>query len=99
MCLTISAVFLNCCSAYDDQAKSQGHFNIQYNIPATYDILKGCSQYVNPVTWAQIGQQVYFQEVSDLTFKALKACILCDFTAYIDNLVQQPGELFTYMLG
>lgn len=31
-------VFLNWSSAYDDQAKSQTHVNIQYNIPIPPDI-------------------------------------------------------------
>lgn len=55
-----SVVFLNWRSAYDDQAKSQAHINIQHNLPVTHDEFMGRGKYVNPVTQAQIAQQAYF---------------------------------------
>lgn len=44
----VPAVFLNWCSAYDDQAEAQAHINIQYNLPIPHDMLIGNRQYVNP---------------------------------------------------
>ena len=67
---------LNWCSAYDDQVESQTCINIQLNLPVTRDMLTGCRQYVNPITQAQTEQQTYFQQVSDLAFKALKICMI-----------------------
>lgn len=64
-------VFLNWHSTY--QTDSQAHINIQYNLLVTHGMLTGCGQYVNPITQTQTGQQDYFQPVSNLAFKALKA--------------------------
>lgn len=48
-----------------------------YNIIFLYllALLAGHRQYVKPISQAQLGLQANFQQVSNLSFKALKACI------------------------
>lgn len=60
-------------SAYDDQAKAQAHLNLHYGFDITLDMLTGHGQCIDLVSQSTIGQYAYFQQVSDLTFKALKA--------------------------
>ena len=51
-------------------------------------MLTGHGAYINPVTPASIRLHAYFNQVVDLAFKALKACIPLDPSSYFLNLVQ-----------
>lgn len=57
-------------------------------------MLTGHRVYINPVTQATICQRAYFNQVVDLSFKALRACSPRDLSAYFHNLVQQSGLCF-----
>lgn len=82
------AVFLNWHSAYDEHAETPAHVHIRNGIPVTLDMLMGRGNYTDPVAQSMVGVYAYFHQVSNLAFKALKACVPRDPLAYFCDLVQ-----------
>lgn len=73
--------------------------NLLINILVTLDMLTVWGNFVHLIRHAQIGQQAYYQQISDLAFKALKACTPWDPSSYFHSLTQQSEDLFIDMFA
>lgn len=82
------SVFLQWRSAYDDVVETQVHTYLQFGLNVTLDMLTGRGQYIDPVSQSMISLHAYFQQVSDLAFKALKLCMPQDSVNCFCSLVQ-----------
>ena len=62
------------------------------------DMVTGCNNFIDSDIQALIGQYASFHQVSDLTFKNLKAYTPNEPSVYFCNLIQQVEEPFTDFL-
>lgn len=66
----------------------QDRINLESNFNISLDVLTGHKAYIIPVIQTSIRLHADFNQVADLAFKALKACIPLDPSSYFLNLVQ-----------
>lgn len=71
---------------------------MQFEFNVTLDMLISLGQYTDSVPQSMIGVHAYYQQVSDLIFKALKFCTPQDSVGDFCNLVQQAEEPFPEFL-
>lgn len=86
-------------SVYDDEAKTQAHTNLRFELNnITLNMFTGHEQYTGSVSQSMLGLHAYFQQVSDLAFKAFKLWISQYSLGYFHNLDQQDVEQFPEFL-
>lgn len=92
------SVFLQWRSVYDDAVGTQTCANLQFGLNVTLDMLIGHVHYTDLVSQSLMGLHAYFQQMSNVDFRALKLCTLQDSEGYFCSLVLQAVEPFPEFL-